>query len=179
MTTYIYFVKCPGCEDEYFDFFDDAKGYAMGCLSQKPIITQTEVYRNDFGECTDSADLGTVWSWEDMMQDTRTDDEPAQILFTKDDLRKYVDDTDSEFDNIDNSVDAEIEEISNDFRKPVPDGMTIEELVEAMEANEDTVECTKCGNLVEKSSCHHNKEGFGWCCSDCEPEDTLVEEIEE
>ena len=179
MTTYIYFVKCPGCEDEYFDFFDDAKGYAMGCLSQKPIITQTEVCRNDFGECTDSADLGTVWSWEDMMQDTCTDDEPAQTLFTKDDLRKYIDDTDSEFDDIDNSVDTEIEEVSDDPRKPIPEGMTIEELVEAMEDNEDTVECTKCGGLFEKASCHHNKEGFGWCCSDCEPEDTLVEEANE
>ena len=65
MVTYIYFVKCPNCEDEPFDFFDEARGYAMGCLSQKPVITQTEVCRNDFGECTDSADLGQVWSWED------------------------------------------------------------------------------------------------------------------
>lgn len=67
MVTYIYFVKCPNCDDEHFDFFDDAKDFALGHLSQKPIITQTEVCRNDFGECTDSADLGTVWSWKDIM----------------------------------------------------------------------------------------------------------------
>ena len=65
MVTYIYFVKCPNCEDEHFDFFDDAKAFARGCISQKPIITQTEVNRNDFGECTASSDLGTIWSWED------------------------------------------------------------------------------------------------------------------
>ena len=80
MVTYIYFVKCPDCEDEYFDFFDEAKEFALGCLSKKPIITQTEVCRNDFGECTDSADLGTVWSWEDMMKDT----EPEDMVFSKD-----------------------------------------------------------------------------------------------
>lgn len=67
MVEYIYFVKCPNCEDEHFDFFDEAKAYALGCLSKKPIITQVEVCRNDFGECTDSYDLGTKWSWEDMM----------------------------------------------------------------------------------------------------------------
>lgn len=77
MIHYIYFVKCPGCEDEHFDFFDDAKNFAMGCLSQKPIITQVEVDRNDFGECTDSADLGTIWSWEEMMSDV-----PAAPEFT-------------------------------------------------------------------------------------------------
>ena len=54
MIEYIYFVKCPNCEDEHFSFFKDAKNFALGCLSQKPIITQIEVDRNDFGECTDS-----------------------------------------------------------------------------------------------------------------------------
>ena len=179
MITYVYVVKCPNCEDEYFDFFKEAEAYALGKLSEKPIITQTEVNRNDFGECIDHCDLGTVWSWEDMMKDTCTDDEPAKCIFTRDDLKDYIPDEDAEFGSIDNSVNFEIEEVSDDPRKPIPEGMTIEELVEAMEDNEDTVECTKCGNLVEKSSCHHNKEGFGWCCSDCEPEDTLVEEANE
>ena len=88
MIQYIYFVKCPNCEDEPFDFFDEAKGYAMGCLTQKPVITQTEVCRNDFGECTDSADLGTVWSWEDVMG-KETEAEPTISVFTKDDLHSH------------------------------------------------------------------------------------------
>ena len=127
MVTYIYFVKCPNCEDEPFDFFDEAKGYAMGCLSQKPVITQTEVCRNDFGECTDSADLGQIWSWED---ECTTDAEPAKAIFTKDDLKDYVPDEDPEFASIDNSVDFEPEipetpEVSalddqpDNFRKPI------------------------------------------------------------
>ena len=94
MVTYIYFVKCPGCEDEHFDFFDDAKGFAMGCLSNKPIITQTEVCRNDFGECTDHCDLGTVWSWEDAVG---KDDESKTPVFTKDNLKNYDPDNDPEF----------------------------------------------------------------------------------
>jgi hypothetical protein len=53
------------------------------------------------------------------------------------------------------------------IRKPIPEGMTIEELVETMEDNEDTVECTNCGGLFEKTSCSHNKEGFGWHCNNC------------
>jgi hypothetical protein len=100
MIQYIYFVKCPNCEDEHFDFFDEAKGFALGCLSKKPIITQTEVCRNDFGECTDSSDLGTIWSWEDECKDCQEPvEEPA--VFTKDEITKFVDgydpDTDPEF----------------------------------------------------------------------------------
>lgn len=274
MIEYIYFVKCPGCEDEHFDFFNDAKEFALSCLSQKPIITQLEVNRNDFGECTDSADLGTVWSWEDMM----TDDEPAVSIFTKDDLecmnRTGRPCCDAEFDNLDNSVDFEpeisevsaIDSIPDNFRKPVkenfydfdsqideftpieddlvtlwvaenlnsgeivaacrtndenlanrllsqafrertggdlrdcyireaeddesdyindnpellaeackrkpiPEGMTLKDLVEAMEENEDTVECTGCEELFPKDECFH-KEGIGWLCGDCE--DTIV-----
>ena len=98
MIQYIYFVKCPNCEDEHFDFFDEAKEFALGCLSQKPIITQTEVERNDFGECTDSADLGTVWSWEDIMSETEA--EPTNSIFTKDDLKPWIEDKDSEFDSL-------------------------------------------------------------------------------
>ena len=175
MITYVYLVKCPNCDDEYFDFFKEAEAYALGKLSEKPIITQTEVTRNDFGECTDHCDLGTVWSWEDVMG-KETDAEPTVSVFTKDDLKLMANGEDPEFDNLDNSVDYEIEEISD--RKPIPEGMTIEELVEAMEENEDTVECTKCGGLFEKASCTHNKEGFGWCCTNCEAPDTLVEETE-
>ena len=171
MVTYIYFVKCPGCEDEHFDFFDKAKDFALGCLSQKPIITQTEVCRNDFGECTDSADLGTVWSWEDMMKETDT--EPAVSVFTKDDLKR-IDNHDPEFDAIDNSVDFEpeisevssIDEIPDNFRKPIPEGMTIEQLVEEMEENEDTVECAGCEELFPKGDCTFSKE-IGWLCPDC------------
>lgn len=243
MTTYLYLVKCPNCEDEFFDFFDEAKEFALGRISEKPIITQTEVERNDFGECTDHCDLGTVWSWEDMMKDTATDAEPAKVIFTKDDLKDYVPEEDPEFsddfyfdeeliedyarrisfkNNADRKefnrlcseigiftgedldrfmVDQEADdgnlldklrayraELGPNFRvadserpqrKPIPEGMTIEELVEAMEENEDTVECTKCGGLFEKAACHHNKEGFGWCCTNCEPADTLIEETEE
>ena len=262
MTTYIYFVKCPGCEDEHFDFFDEAKEFALGCLSQKPIITQTEVCRNDFGECTDSADLGTVWSWEDMMGDSDgeyTEAEPATSVFIKDDLKPWIEDEDSEFDNLDNSVDCEepvLEEArvdpidsveatdrklislvqdnikgpladkagssgfysengqrfmaipvstnsdAYDFdsykkelqqvfpntdiycivddseividvtsfyteRKPIPEGMTIEQLVEEMEENEDTVECTWCNDLFDKSECRYEVD-LGWLCSRCE-----------
>ena len=50
MIEYIYFVKCPGCEDEAFDFFEDAKSFALSKLSSKPLIYQVEVERNDFGE---------------------------------------------------------------------------------------------------------------------------------
>lgn len=173
MVTYIYFVKCPNCEDEHFDFFDEAKDFALGCLSQKPIITQTEVCRNDFGECTDSADLGTVWSWEEAMKDTEggyTDAEPAKSIFTKDDLKLMADGKDPEFDNLDNSVDCEepeTPEVSPAERKPVPDNMTIEELVEEMEENEDTVECTWCEELFDKSECRKEVD-LGWLCARCE-----------
>ena len=77
MIQYIYFVKCPNCEDEHFDFLDDAKAYALGRLSAKPIITQVEVNRDDFGCCTDSCDLGTIWSYEDALS------RPVQTKFKR------------------------------------------------------------------------------------------------
>lgn len=159
MLTYIYFVKCPGCEDEHFDFFNDAKDFALSCLSQKPIITQTEINRNDFGECTDSCDLGTVWSWEEAMG-KKIEDEPAVSIFTLDDIKNLPTGEDPEFAAIDNSLEP-------DVRKPVPDGMTIEDLVEEMEENEDEVECTWCNELFGKDQCRREVD-LGWLCSRCQ-----------
>lgn len=285
MIEYIYIVKCPDREDEMFNFFTDARMQCDLLMSKKPSITQVEVERNDFGECTDSHDLGTVWSWEEVMKDTEdgyTDAEPTKSIFTKDDLKLMTDGKDPEFDNLDNSVDCEIDEIpekkpieedllssyeytrmtkeelydrlvnkfedveidvgdlgitdvpfydggrysnsalvamfeddvfyvtmwhysddgeeiengSYDFetdsfeelwdelmsykpealvecseRKPIPEGMTIEQLVEEMEENEDTVECVGCEELFPKKDCTFNKE-TGWLCDDCA--DSLV-----
>lgn len=220
MLEYIYFVKCPNCDDEPFHFFDEAKGFAMGCLSQKPIITQVEVNRNDFGECIDSCDLGTVWSWEEMM--TKLDPVAAQSTFSKKDLACQDVDNDPEFAALDNSLDSvpdnfrkpsdlaeayyavvevdgkerrfpfntreEAKEYLNSVRtgkdpavkgkklgsmytesckKPIPDGMTIDALVEEMEENEDTVECKWCEELFDKSECRYEV-SLGWLCDRCQ-----------
>ena len=180
MVQYIYFVKCPNCEDEHFDFFDEAKEFALSCLGSKPIITQTEVCRNDFGECTDSSDLGTVWSWEDEFD--VADDDTGVSVFTKGDFADYNPDNDPEFDALDNSVDYEptlntddtafhsddsLDQVPDNFRKPIPDGMTVEDLVEEMEENEDTVECTWCNDLFDKSECRYEVD-LGYLCSRCE-----------
>lgn len=163
MIEYIYLVKCPDRTEEPFDFFDEAKDFAIGCLSNNPIITQIEVDRNDFGECTDSRDLGTIWSWEDMVKETEA--EPAVSVFTKDDFAEYVPETDPEFAALDNTV--EFEPDPNNFRKPIPDDMTIKDLVEAMEENEDTVECTWCEDLFDKDECRYEL-NLGWLCSRCQ-----------
>ena len=265
MIQYIYFVKCPNCEDEHFDFFDEAKEFALGCLGNKPIITQVEVCRNDFGECTDSSDLGTIWSWEDVTK--VSEDDPAVSVFTLDDFKDPGED-DPEFAALDNSVDfvpetsgvSAIDDIPDNFRrpipedldrtgasvdiytdydllnlpigtriavedmserihtayalgqadnttiyvtfnesdrfntdtnyfqeisisnivrvydddivesfsrKPIPEGMTIEQLVEEMEENEDIVECAWCNELFDKSECRKEVD-LGWLCSRCE-----------
>lgn len=242
MIEYIYIVKCPNCEDEHFHFFDEAKACAMGYISDKPIITQVEVKRNDFGECTDSHDLGTVWSWEDVMKDIPA--EPEATVFSKSetfgcacknggectcdgDCKCHKD---SEFDDDDFftfeaedfpldegfRVSFDNKEDQNEFfklcretgmytpadldcfmkeyeaddsnlldklreykaeidswdieesceRKPVPEGMTIEQLVEEMEENEDTVECALCQDLFDKSTCRKEL-NLGWLCSRC------------
>jgi hypothetical protein len=174
MIEYIYIVKCPGCEDEMFNFFTDARMQCDLLMSKKPSITQVEVERNDFGECTDFHDLGTVWSWEEAMKDTEggyTEAEPAKTLFTKDDLKLMTNGQDPEFDNLDNSVDCEVEEpetseVSPVERKPIPEGMTIEQLVEEMEENEDTVECVLCQDLFDKSTCRKEL-NLGWLCRRC------------
>lgn len=162
MIEYIYFVKCPSCEhweDEHFSFFNDAKDFALSCLSNKPIITQIEVDRNDFGECVDSHDLGTVWSWEDVMSDVPS--EPEFSVLDKS-ATLDCDDLDAEFDALDNSLDS----VPDNFRKPIPANMTIEELVEEMEENEDEVECKWCHELFDKSECSYEVD-LGWLCDQC------------
>ena len=256
MIEYIYFVKCPDCEDEPFYFFDKAKEYAMGCLSKKPIITQVEVNRNDFGECTDSTDLGTIWSSDYVIADTEKETTDGSGILTKDFLNSVDVENDPEFAALDNSVEPEepvaepagepsetseisaLDEIPDNFkkpllesrfgvyfktqaewdefkklcdeigiytmgdvesfmkhegatpdnllaklrdyraelgpdfkikesRKPVPDGMTIEQLVEEMEENEDMVECTWCNDLFPKDECRKEAD-LGYLCSRCE-----------
>jgi hypothetical protein len=105
-------------------------------------------------------------------EDGYTEAEPTKSIFTKDDLKLMADGKDPEFDNLDNSVDYEIEEpetpeVSPVERKPIPEGMTIEQLVEEMEENEDTVECTWCEDLFDKSECRYEVD-LGWLCSRCE-----------
>lgn len=80
MVEYIYFVQLTNGEEEAFDFLVDAKAYAMSNIDKKPCITQTEVIRNDFGECVESKNLGTIWSWTELMQDIPEDDE---VIFNK------------------------------------------------------------------------------------------------
>lgn len=154
MIQYIYFVKCPECEDEHFDFFEDAKSFALNCLDRKPIITQTEVNRNDFGECVDSCDLGTIWSWEDLMGNI--EEEPLST-FSKYETVKLDMDNDPEFEALDNSLETGI---------PIPEGMTVEELLEELEENEDTVECKWCDELFDKSDCRYEVDK-GWLCDRC------------
>lgn len=243
MIHYIYFVKCQDCEDEHFDFFADAKAHAVSCLDLHPIITQVEVDRNDFGECVASKDLGTVWSWEEVMNDAEVTDETT---FSKADTLGVDIDNDPEFLAIDNSLeedaytrdlakrlksltsdsDAEpkskkplfdkdkhyvatwkvvqatfpnltvkdgftseveaanyvrdhgglskLKTVKNESfeRKAIPEDMTIKDLVEAMEENEDQVECVGCEELYDKTECTH-LENHGWLCPDCQ--DTVVE----
>lgn len=147
MIHYIYIVKCPDCEDEHFDFLNDAKDFAMGCLPKNPTITQIEVDRNDFGECTKSCDLGTVWSWEDIVAQ-----QPKETQFSKADL-EFCDD---EFDSIDNSCCATVN------AEP-----TIGQLVEMMEENEDEVECKWCNELFSKDQCRFEVD-LGWLCNRCQ-----------
>jgi hypothetical protein len=70
---------------------------------------------------------------------------------------------------------AKIVELADELRrKPIPEGMTIEQLVEEMEENEDTVECAWCEELFDKSDCRYEvgaggpDDGLGWLCSRCE-----------
>ena len=321
MIEYIYFVKCPDCEDEHFDFFNDAKDFAMSCISKKPVITQLEVNRNDFGECTEHNDLGTVWSWEDTMSDIPQDtvfskaetfgckcggnckcepgtckcqdhefedddffamnedfpldeelveefdrvkaacqcsrncydfyeaiasgkpqkeinkhgkkaykyvkdqfglvddaaedllwsgytvwrrlhwnnktealDETLKISFnnkadqqefsklcketgmnTPADLSRFMKEYEADDSNLLSKLrdyKAEIDRVDTDFpvkesRKPIPEGMSIKDLVEAMEENEDTVECVGCEELFPKDECTY-KDSIGYLCYNCE-----------
>ena len=166
MIEYIYFVKCPGCEDEMFHFFDEAKEFALSSMTKKPVITQIEVHRNDFGECVDSFDLGTVWSYEQMMSDIP--DATEETVFSKSET----------FNTSDWDVAADLAGFTDDVegydfitkdpikKRPLPAEMTIEALIEEMEEFEDMVECKECYDLKPKSDCKY-EEGRGYVCAEC------------
>lgn len=171
MIEYIYFVKCPNCEDEPFSFFDEAQHYALGCLSNKPIITQVEVDRDDFGCCTDSRDLGTIWSYDNIMDSDLSTEEPAEpMMFSKSETFGLSDDDFfSEFDDeeeftIENDDDEDIVITIEDDENSSID---IKSLVEMMEENEDTVECKWCEDLFDKSECRYEV-NLGYLCPRCE-----------
>lgn len=78
MIEYLYFVKFENdinsnnpfdWEEDVFETFNDAKDFAESLMSKHPEIHQTEIIRNDFGECVDSNDLGMIWSWKEAMSD--------------------------------------------------------------------------------------------------------------
>lgn len=162
MVEYIYFVQLPGSE-EMFEFFEDAKAFAMSNIRNKPYITQTEIVRNDFGECVEHTNLGTIWSWEKVMSDIP---EVEEMTFSK------ADTFDSEIDHEFSDDEIVFETDCVVTRKPVPEGMSIKDLVEAMEENEDEVECVWCNELFPKEQCRHD-ENHGWLCDECD--DELVE----
>jgi len=164
MIQYIYFVKCPNCDDEPFDFFDEAKAHALGCLSQKPIITQTEFDRDDYGVCIDARDLGTVWSYDEVLGNDCGSEEANQVTtFSK---SETFDVSDEEFNKEfeDDAVVIESEETITKDSDPAPD---IKAIVEMMEENEDTVECTWCEDLFDKSECRYEV-NLGYLCSRCQ-----------
>ncbi len=181
MIEYIYFVNCIDGEEEAFDALIDAKAFALSKIAKEPEISQTEIIRNDFGECIDSTNLGVIWTWKEEMSDILDRDE---LTFSKaETLEDY--DFDNEFDysdmvfdedfEIGDTVEVEFTEGENPARidkyykqnlQPVPADMTIESLVEAMEENEDTVECKMCFKLFPKEDCFHET-GLGYLCPLC------------
>lgn len=166
MIEYIYFVKCPNCEDEPFSFFDEAQHYALGCLSNKPIITQVEVDRDDFGCCTDSHDLGTIWSYDEVMNKDLSTDEPT--MFSKSETFGLSDeDIFKEFEDTDDDIVISVDDDTNVAVAVDDDSIDIKSLVEMMEENEDTVECKWCEDLFDKSECRYEVD-LGYLCSRCE-----------
>lgn len=100
MIEYLYFVKFENdkpfdnpfdWEEDVFETFDEAKEFANSMISSHPEIHQTEIVRNDFGECIDSNDLGMIWSWKNEMSDIPEDNE---LTFSKEETFG-----DTDFDN--------------------------------------------------------------------------------
>jgi hypothetical protein len=169
MIEYLYFVKFENdinsnnpfdWEEDVFETFNDAKDFAESLMSKHPEIHQTEIIRNDFGECVDSNDLGMIWSWKEAMSDIPDTDETT---FSKSDT--FDSDIDSEFEYTDDDIVFETDCVVRN--KPLPADMTIEALIEEMEENEDQVECKWCEDLFDKSDCKCET-SLGWLCPQCQ-----------
>lgn len=84
MVEYLYFVKFENensitdpsdWDEDVFETFDEAKEFARSMISRHPEIHQTEIFRNDFGECVDVNPLGAIWTWKEEMSDILDNDE--------------------------------------------------------------------------------------------------------
>lgn len=226
MVEYLYFVKFDdhdtsdtttwyGYDEDVFNTFEEAKTYARSAMNRYPVITQTEIIRNDFGECVESRDFGVVWSWKEEMPDVLDNDEAT--IFSSGDFDKYADGYDPENDpelsdddivfetncvanksNLDyfwstlqvgDEVFCKVNKKSGVVKAIKGETVTVEftggedpdridtyyktdllppvkSIVEAMEENEDEVECVVCEELSNKSECKY-EEGHGYVCEQC------------
>lgn len=125
MIEYLYFVKFENdtpfdnpfdWEEDVFNTFNEALAFAKSNMSSHPEIHQTEIVRNDFGECVDSKNIGLVWSWQDELSDIPEDDSEVTV-FNKGDFDEYADgynpDTDHEFS--DDDITFETDCVAKDF----------------------------------------------------------------
>lgn len=175
MIEYLYFVKFENdipfdnpfdWEEDVFNTFNEALDFAKSNMSAHPEIHQTEIVRNDFGECVDSKNIGLVWSWQDEMSDISDNDEAT--VFSRGDFDKYADgynpENDPEFDDRDITFETDCV-----VKRPMPEDMSIRDIVEAMEENEDEVECAWCNEIFPKDDCTHTEHN-GWLCDECSDE---------
>ena len=136
-----------------FDTKDEAIEYAKRNLDKLPFVDELHVSRDADGEIDDVFEYETIWD-HTMADDTKekTEDEYWDALEARHDAEeddKHVIGDTTWFESVDN-------------------------LVEALEENEDMVECKECFELYPKSECI--KLPIGYICPICAEAGTVSEE---
>ena len=168
--TYIYVVRSDINDNNIYAEFqteEEAIEYAKNHIEDLTYVDKVEVILDSDGEVEEYFGAETIWvaDYDNMIDDT-------------DDFFAFTDD-EVECQNCGNLVDAK-SSIRTDGGYHVCKHCveeSLDDLVEAMEENEDLVECKECFELFPKTDCTKIEVGYvcpHCCCSEKEPIEILV-----
>ena len=170
--------------NEGWDSLEDAIAFAKDYLDEDPYVMQVEVTKDDDGIIVDAREVEEVWSSDSMNEfaDAENTVVDSNEYFSSEDETNnsysYNDFDDFYVDFADTDIDEEYEDCEDKCEdcdesiKEKSDNSVFDDILtglkEALEENEDEVECESCLELVPKCDC--KKTDSGYICKACEEE---------
>ena len=169
------FVYCVYCgkkpEPECFDFETDAMRFAREDTSMYDSVRVEKVEVDEEGSAVNSE---VIWTASNEIVESSadsTDDNPFATEFPKSDISEIKGSDDIDYDEIYKKYQEDQLEADDPYSADEFDGhedLHIKEAVDALEENENEVECKVCFELFPKESCVKTDKGY--VCQKCNQE---------
>ena len=172
MNKFVYYVYCgKKPEPECFDFETDAMRFAREDTSMYDSVRVEKVEVDEEGSAVNSE---VIWTASNEIVESSadpTDDNPFAIEFPKSDISEIEGSDDVDYDEIYKKYQEDQLEADDPYSADEFDGhedLHIKEAVDALEENENEVECKVCFELFPKESCVKTDKGY--VCQKCNQE---------